>query len=98
MKLTKEERKQKGRENRAKQQRMRDAKENGTFVLPHYKLHLGQRPPTTPRVPRNQKEMQMHLSGKHVDKFRDPITRAELREWEKYWKMKGKGFTKSEKR
>jgi hypothetical protein len=51
-----------------------------------------------PIMPRTQREMQQHLSGKHTDKFRGPLNRAERREWDRFWKLKGRGFTKPEKR
>lgn len=60
----------------------------------HLKRHLGERPEKFPRVPKTKREMQMHLSGKHPHFFRDPQTRKEKRDWEKYWQYKGKGFTK----
>jgi hypothetical protein len=63
----------------------------------HYKTHLGEKPPAFPRLPRTQREVQMHLSGRHTDLFRDPVNRQERREWDKFWKLKGPGFTKPDR-
>lgn len=46
------------------------------------------------RLPRNNDEMKMHLSGRYTEIFRDPVNRKERRWWDKFWKLKGRGFTK----
>ncbi len=48
-----------------------------------------------PIAPRNEREMQMHLSGRFPNLFREPIYRAEKRAWDKFWKLRGRGFTKT---
>lgn len=60
--------------------------------VPHYGVN--DKIPRLPRMPVTKREMQEHLSGRHKDKFRDPITKREQREWDKFWKLKGRGFTK----
>ena len=62
--------------------------------LKHYKTHLGEAPPKNPRVPKTKEEMQYHMAGKHTHLFREPMTRKEKREWDKFWTLKGKGITK----
>jgi hypothetical protein len=64
----------------------------------HFRVHLGEKPSPLPIMPRTQREMQLHLSGKHTDKYRGPQNRKERREWDRFWKLKGRGFTKPEKR
>jgi hypothetical protein len=84
-----ETRKQKGRENRERIEQVRQEKLDGTYTVPHKDTVL-----PGPRMPRTRKEMQLHLSGRHTNQFRDPITRSEKREWDKFWKEKGRGYTK----
>ena len=76
----------------AHENKMKELHDRG---VKHY--GVGDRPPTLPRMPKTQREMQMHLSGKRPELFRDPVNRAERREWDRYWKLKGRGFTKPEK-
>jgi hypothetical protein len=45
-------------------------------------------------VPRTMDHVRALLSGRHEDKFREPITQREEREYVKVWKRGGKGFTK----
>lgn len=47
------------------------------------------------RLPRNDEEMKAHLSGRYPHLFRNPVNRAERRWWDKYWKLRGRGFTKT---
>ena len=94
MALATEERKTKGRENRQQIAEVQKQKEAGEFKLPHY----SELPSTRPRMPRTQREMQLHLSGRHEHIFRGPINRKERREWNKYWTLKGRGFTKPMKK
>ncbi len=55
---------------------------------------VGEKQPRPPRLPRTQREMQEHLSGRHTDKYRGPVNRKERREWDRFWQLKGRGFTK----
>lgn len=64
--------------------------------LPHRKVNDVRPPP--PILPRTQRQMQEHMSGKHPDKYRDPVNRAERREWDRFWQLKGRGFTKPAKK
>ncbi len=45
-------------------------------------------------VPRTMDHVRALLSGRHEDKFREPITNREEREYVKVWRRGGKGFTK----
>lgn len=65
-------------------------------TLPHRKVD--DVVPKAPRMPRTQREMQEHLSGKHPDKYRNPVNREERRAWDKFWQLKGRGFTKPTKK
>ncbi len=61
----------------------------------HYKLHLGEKPPKT-RIPQTPQEMRDFLSSRvHTPHLREPVNRKERREWDKFWTLKGKGFTKA---
>lgn len=88
LKLSSEERKAKGRANR---ERIHGVKPK----LPH--VATGEKISQLPRMPQTRREMRMHLSGRHTDKFREPISRKERRQWERFWKLKGRGFTQSPK-
>lgn len=79
-------------------ERRREAREkNKQKIDTHLKRHLGENPSGLPRVPKTKKEMQVHLGGKKPEIFREPNNRAEKRAWDKWWKLKGKGYTKSVK-
>lgn len=91
--LTTEQRKEKGRQNRERIAEVRRMKREGTYELTSKRdLQSGT------RMPRSQREMQQYLSGKYAHIFRGPITREERRWWNNYWRIRGRGFTKPEKR
>lgn len=84
--------------NRRLKGRKQREKNTKDIKKPYLKIHLGEKPSGLPKVPQNKREMQMHLSGRHTDTFRDPVTRAERRAWDKWWKFKGVGYTKPERK
>lgn len=51
-----------------------------------------------PRMPRSDHEVKMHLTGRYKHLFRNPINREERRWWDNYWKLRGRGFTKPERK
>lgn len=92
MAITSEQRREKGRENRERIAAERRAKQEGTYeMLRKEDLIPG------PRMPRSQREMQQHLSGRYEHVFRGPETREERRWWHNWWTLKGRGFTKPER-
>ncbi len=93
LRLSTGERKAKGRENRERIEQRQQEKKDGTYQPPH----ISERQPG-PRLPSNQREMQAHLTGRYTDQFRGPINRKERRWWDKWWKLKGRGFTKPMKK
>lgn len=86
--MTRAERRREGKESKLAALRERGIK--------HYKTHLGERP-SGPKFPTTQKEVQAHLTGRYPHLFRDPVNRQERRQWDRFWKLKGKGYTKSAK-
>lgn len=47
------------------------------------------------KLPSTKNEMMMYLSGRHNDTFRGPENRRERKWWDNFWKMRGRGFTKT---
>jgi hypothetical protein len=66
--------------------------------LKHVRRHLGESLEETRKIPETKAEMQRHLSGRHTHLYREPMNREERREWDRWWKLKGKGFTKPGKK
>lgn len=44
------------------------------------------------RLPQNRRERGMYLQGD--TRFRQPVNRKERREWNRMWKLRGRGITR----